>query len=285
MSWFFGYDLSLETVGLNCVSHMKRLSIKDLAKRSLKPFNLAMTTHSRLKDLYEGNEQNKGRAADIRFLMNSPEQHVATQLKYLAKSKAQLRQDLFVLSELGFKRNGFFVEFGATNGIELSNTHLLEVEFHWNGILAEPAKCWHSALRNNRRCHIDTNCVWNKSNAIMEFNETDIAELWTLNDYTSGDFHSGRREGKTYDVQTISLLDLLEKYDAPDRIEYLSIDTEGSEYEILKAFDFDRYQFGVITCEHNFTAEREKILGLLTSKGYARKLDDISCFDDWYVMR
>ena len=51
-------------------------------------------------------------------------------------SKSQLKQDIFVLLETGFKRNGFFVEFGATNGIDLSNTYLLEKRFGWNGILA-----------------------------------------------------------------------------------------------------------------------------------------------------
>ena len=52
-------------------------------------------------------------------------------------------QHLFDLSELEFKRNGFFVEFGAANGIDLSNTYLLETEFSWTGILAEPATYGH----------------------------------------------------------------------------------------------------------------------------------------------
>ena len=64
---------------------------------------------------------------------------------------------------------------------------------------------------------------------------------------------------------------LLTKYNAPKEIDYLSIDTEGSEFEILNNFDFDRHQIKVITCEHNFTPMRSKIFDLLIRNGYARK--------------
>ena len=60
-------------------------------------------------------------------------------LQCFGESKSQLWQDLFVLSELDFKRKVFFVEFGATNSIDLSNTYLLETDFEWVGILVEPA--------------------------------------------------------------------------------------------------------------------------------------------------
>jgi hypothetical protein len=79
-------------------------------------------------------------------------------------------------------------------------------------------------------------------------------------------------------------MDLLTKYDAPQVIDYLSIDTEGSELDILSNFDFDYYKFKVITVEHNFTEQREKINQLLTSKGYKQVLREISAFDDWYVL-
>jgi hypothetical protein len=87
----------------------------------------------------------------------------------------------------------------------------------------------------------------------------------------------------TYDVRTISLLDLLRKYHAPTHVDYLSIDTEGSEYEILNAFDFTEYSFGVITVEHNYTPQRELIFELLSRNGYKRIYTEISRFDDWYV--
>jgi len=212
--------------------------------------------------------------------MNQEELYALT-----AKSKSQLRQDVFVLAELGFKKDGYFVEFGATNGVDLSNTYLLEKEMGWTGILAEPARVWHDALKANRNCHISFDCVWSKSHDEVEFNEASSPELSTIDTFSGSDMHRQAREsGNKYKVYTCSLLDLLKKYDAPKEIDYLSIDTEGSEFDILSGFNFDAYKIKVITCEHNYTPMREKIYDLLTSKGYTKKLTNISRFDDWYVL-
>jgi len=199
-------------------------------------------------------------------------------------SKSQLKQDIFVLLETGFKRNGFFVEFGATNGIDLSNTYLLEKRFGWNGILAEPATCWHEELKKNRTASIEIDCVWVESGKSLNFNMVSDAELSTINKFNDRDHHANlRQQGTNYQVKTISLLDLLVKYNAPKNIDFLSIDTEGSEFDILSAFDFDQYIISIITCEHNFTHDRQKIYELLTSKGYQRKFHGVSRWDDWYV--
>jgi FkbM family methyltransferase len=201
------------------------------------------------------------------------------------KSKSQLRQDLFVLSHLKFKRGGFFVEFGATNGVDLSNTYILEKYFGWTGILAEPARCRHSDLFRNRKCSIETACVWHQSGQTLSFNQVEAPELSTLSEYNNSDIHGAARQfGTSYQIPTISLDDLLEKHRAPTVIDYLSIDTEGSEYEILKGFDFSRYKIRFISCEHNFTAKREAIYSLLRGNGYTRIHDDISLFDDWFVL-
>lgn len=210
-------------------------------------------------------------------------------LNNVRESKSQLGQDLFALSELGFKRNGFFIEFGATDGVGLSNTHILEKKFGWKGILAEPAKIWHTSLRKNRSAAIETDCVWRKSGDTLLFNEvtegTHTGELSTIDTFSGADNHRKIRElaSNKYEVNTISLSDMLKKHGAPKEIDYLSIDTEGSEYEILSAFDFKEYDIKVITCEHNYTDMREKILSLLSGHGYERKFDDLSLFDDWYV--
>jgi FkbM family methyltransferase len=197
--------------------------------------------------------------------------------------KSQLLQDIMVLKMLDFKKNGYFIEFGATNGFELSNTYLLEKQFGWNGILAEPGKVWQKDLRINRNCNIETDCVWIDSSSILTFNEVDFAEFSTILDFSDSDGNSNnRRNGTTYQVKTISLNDLLEKYNAPKEIDYLSIDTEGSEFDILNSFDFTKYKIKIITCEHNFSPQREKIYKLLLQNGFERKYSELSKWDDWY---
>lgn len=258
--------------------------LKPLLNQTLKPFGIGIINSQFLQQLLEKNLRGSRAVEDIEVLLGLPDEHSAQLLRLLSRSRAQLRQDLVVLSELEFKRNGYFIEFGAANGVELSNTYLLEKDFGWCGILAEPAKRWHKDLRNNRTCHIETDCVWRDSNSTVSFNEVESWELSTIDSFSSSDQHSqARKDGKTYEVRTISLEDLLEKYKAPKKIDYLSIDTEGSEYEILRHFNFDKYQFKVITCEHNFQPVRENIYALLTGKGYVRKFEGISQFDDWYL--
>ena len=81
-------------------------------------------------------------------------------------------------------------------------------------------------------------------------------------------------------LTTNSLEDFLEKHDAPRQIDYLSIDTEGSEYEILAAFPFEDWDIRLITVEHNFTPMREDIRTLLERHGYVRQEVE---WDDWYA--
>lgn len=251
--------------------------IKRLIKSLLKKLNLSIIKSSTLSK-YEDN------SGDMDALLNIPYETLVQLLPLIPLSQSQIKQDLFVLTELGFKKGGYFVEFGATNGKLLSNTHLLEKEFSWNGILAEPARCWHDELSKNRSCNIEKNCVWTHSGLVLNFNEVSAPELSTIQQFNNSDGHSlSREKGLSYDVQTISLLDLLKKHNAPRQIDYLSIDTEGSEFDILNQFDFDAYDIKIITCEHNYTPMRGKIEALLSKKGYSRKYMGISKWDDWYV--
>jgi hypothetical protein len=78
---------------------------------------------------------------------------------------------------------------------------------------------------------------------------------------------------------------LLKHHNAPKHIEFLSVDTEGSEFEILNAFDFSQYSFGAICVEHNYLANRSKVKDLLVSNGYRQVYPELSDFDDWFVLK
>ena len=203
-------------------------------------------------------------------------------LEIIPHSKSQFYQDVFVLHMLNFKQKGYFVEFGANDGISLSNTYLLEKEFCWNGILAEPSRGSHNALIQNRDVNIDFDCVWHSSNEMVEFWELKIDSLSGI---STGLKNMGKRlkKRKEYTVKTVSLNDLLERYKAPHEIDYLSIDTEGTELEILGNFDFGKYSFSLITIEHNYSSDREGQFELLSANGYKRILENISLIDDWYI--
>ena len=111
--------------------------------------------------------------------------------------------------------------------------------------------------------------------------ETEIS----FNFEISEDSHEDLRKNNNtfYELKTISMNDLFTKFKISQNVDYLSIDTEGAEYEILNSFSFDKYNISSITVEHNITANRERIHSLLTSYGYKRVLKNFSKFDDWYI--
>ena len=184
-------------------------------------------------------------------------------IKNSLKSDSELFQEIFVLNKTNFKTKGFFVEFGACDGISFSNTYLLEKKFEWQGILAEPCKYFHINLKNNRNCNLSFDCVDKESGSKIKFFENENKSLSRSID---------KNQKESYEVTSISLNDLLEEFNAPINFDYLSIDTEGNEYQILETFDFTKYKPKIITCEHNYRTEREKISNLLIKNGYKKRM-------------
>lgn len=201
------------------------------------------------------------------------------------ESRSQLLQDLWICYELSEKRGGFFIEFGATNGVVNSNTWLLEKKFGWDGILIEPNPLWHPMLEANRDVTIDRRCVSSKTGETVSFLTTDASdpELSSIAEFAGGDhFAEVRAKGTEIRVETVSLNDLLLQHNAPVEIDYLSIDTEGSEYDILSNFDFSRHVIDLISVEQNKNTET-KIEVLLAKHGYERVFKEFSQWDGWYA--
>ena len=208
------------------------------------------------------------------------------------KSKSQVSQDLFVFYFAKNQKNGFFIEIGACDGVKFSNTYMLE-KVGWNGIICEPSKYWHMRIKK-RNCMINKKAVFSESGTKIKFDEFPTSpELSGFNKYLDNDDNKEiRSKGykseafQTYHVETITLNDLIAENTDKKSIDYISIDTEGSEYEIIKNFDFNKYTVEIFTIEHNYIKEkRDKIYDLLTKNNYVRVFDNLSHWDDWYIKK
>ena len=232
------------------------------------------------------------------------------------KNHSQANQDLFVLNFTNYVgKKGFFVEIGAGDGVSISNTYLLE-KIGWTGILVDPVD-YNNENMKLRKCIKDNRCVYSKTGLKIPFAEVPFLQRTpgnyiqsqsfsailkdanhpfinltnnTFNNSTSNIFN---KEAETIplkvrDVETVSLNDLLEQYNAPNKIDYISIDTEGSEFEIISNFDFNKYDVEIFTIEHNGANFRKDMIALLNHRGYFRmpNVDQggfVPLYDDWFI--
>lgn len=197
------------------------------------------------------------------------------------ESQSEQFQDIWVLSKQNPGYKGYFVEFGAANGMTISNTYILENKYGWTGIVAEPCKAFHEELIQNRSCKIDFRAVWKQSGEKLEFNE--------MSDGFLSGIATEKNELRTpshnkYYVETVTLTDLLLQHGAPHEIDFLSIDTEGGEIDIL--YDFLRlaiFQVRMICVEHNWKDLDGSMLSMLNSFNYKQEFPHLSRKDYWMV--
>ena len=199
-------------------------------------------------------------------------------------------QEFFVLDTVHYKKNGYFIDIGAADGITASNTFILEKWYNWFGICVDPNPVFLQSLFNCRNSAVSTLCVHAESGKVLPFkffNDDKGFFGWNfrsgLKEHVSSINDDIDKSFSTINVFSISLNDLLKLYNAPKNIDYLSLDVEGSEYAILSTFDFDEYDIKCITVEHCFTEQRDKIYQLLSKNGYSRVYEERSGQEDWYV--
>ena len=200
-------------------------------------------------------------------------------IKTLKNTYSQFGQDLDVVEYFKHKKKGYFIDVGATNGITGSNTYLLEKKYNWNGICIEPQDNTYHELIRNRDCHTDNSLLFSKKGKTFDF--SNAGDLGGITDYI--DKHLGAKKSKQTKKTTNTLNNILIKYNAPKYIDYMSLDTEGSELEILKGINFDKYHFGIMNIEHNFMEPRRSdIRKFLENKGY--KYYKEKNVDDYYIL-
>jgi len=198
-------------------------------------------------------------------------------IKNFKDSNSQIFQDLFALYFSKKKTKGFFIEIGVGNGITLSNTYFLEKNKKWKGILCEADSRMLKIIKQNRKAKLIAYPISDKCEKKFKFFE---------NIQIAYESSSKKIPGSKLNItKSICLNHLLKKNKVPKFIDYVSIDTEGTEYNIIKNFDFSKWKIKTITIEHNFNKKfRDKIFNLLTRNNYYRVCKNISYMDDWYVL-
>tara|TARA_B110000483_G_scaffold243416_1_gene333109 strand:- start:1950 stop:2675 length:726 start_codon:yes stop_codon:yes gene_type:complete len=174
---------------------------------------------------------------------------------------SQYGQDKYI-NETFFKgkENGVFVDIGANDGVSLSNTVFFEKVLKWNGLAIEPLPSAFEKLQANRECTAVNACV-NDVDGEVSFMAVDgYAEMLSgiIDRYDDRHIARIKRENEKHGgsatqitVPGYRLSTLLR--DTPFKvIDYMNIDTEGSEFDILQSIDFETIRIDIITVENNY---------------------------------
>jgi len=182
------------------------------------------------------------------FLLADPSHYSQPYAPYYS----QCGQDKY-LNETIFKgkKNGVFVEIGAHDGISYSNSYYFEKYLNWTGICIEPHPQRFQELKENRTCHCYQGCVSDTkgiaqflmvmgypemlSGLIDKYDKRHLARI-------SKEIKQRGGSKQLIEVKCIQFNELMKKYNT-NSVDFVSIDTEGGEEEILKSIDFeDLYQ-------------------------------------------
>jgi FkbM family methyltransferase len=191
------------------------------------------------------------------------------------KYYSQYKQDEY-LNENFFKnkKNGVFVEIGAHDGVSGSNSLFFEETLHWDGICIEAIPSVFEKLINNRRCKCVCKAAWKENtNKIFRIIDGYSEMLSGLIDCyedehvqrINNEIFQMHQNFKDVEVECCDINDLLESHKLFN-IDYLSIDVEGSEFEILNHLDFNKFNIEFLTVENNYKSE--KIRDLMRSENY-----------------
>jgi len=186
------------------------------------------------------------------------------------KFTAMAAQDIMAFLFFHDKAHGFYVEIGAHNGYSGSTTYWAE-QLGWNGICVEPQKELFSQLRRRRSCALYNYAVSDETRKDVEFYTFSEAEGWSgIADTMTAKHVSAANEyrfgySSISKVDTITFNDMMKDFPDINHIDFISIDTEGHEMNVLRSIDFEKYTFGLMTVE---TKEDGDVVEYINSKGY-----------------
>lgn len=170
--------------------------------------------------------------------------------------------DLFndkFFNEIIFKNkvNGYFVEIGALDGVMHSQSYFFEKHKNWDGIIVEPNENYKDILKDNRICNISYDAISNKNGKEVFCIKKEQAYSSIKSFVRDGEYSDTLRE---IEVNTITMVDLLKKFKSPKNIDFVTIDVEGIELEILKNFlnTNQKYSISIFAIETHLVDDLKK---------------------------
>ena len=165
-----------------------------------------------------------------------------------------------IIKEVFFKnkKNGFFIEIGAYDGIQGSNCYHFEKLLNWNGIALEPSIIQFEKLKKNRKCKLLNSAI---SHEIKEVEFIEVIEgLTQMSGINDNSFkrniniisNNEKSKIRSIKLKTITFEQVVTKN---IDIDYLSIDIEGGEMDLLKSIDFNNNEIKVVSVENNSPTE------------------------------
>jgi Methyltransferase FkbM domain len=161
-------------------------------------------------------------------------------------SYSQSHQDEIILDLLG--PVGFFIDLAANDALEFSNTLALERHAGWHGLCIEPNPVYWYGLAH-RKCTVVGALMGGKD--VQQVNAKFRGVYGGIVGKIDRKLANRKKEPKapTERRYTVPLTQVLEKYQVPKVIDYMSLDIEGAEFLVMQHFPFDTYQIKVLTVE------------------------------------
>ena len=156
--------------------------------------------------------------------------------------------------------NGFFIECGANDGVDQSNTWYFEKNLNWSGILVEPLKKQFWELKKNRS---KKNKFFNLALCSSENENTLLIEDDDLKSKSCIE-NNKKINSNIKSVNSITLTRILDEISAPNLIDFFSLDVEGFEDQVIKGINFNKYNFKYFLIE----TENDEVINFLTNKNY-----------------
>ena len=177
-------------------------------------------------------------------------------------------EDTAVLDYFKDKKNGFYVDVGCHHPTYINNTYLLHKQ-NWSGINIDVSQFSIDLFNYMRPQDLNYNCaISNKNKIVKLFYQKEFSQLSTIKSIQAKTVFQGNIKEK--DIQAFSLDEILnrDKY-KNTKIDFLNIDVEGADLEVLEGLSFDKFKPELICLEiHDKEIKKSKIYNFLANKNY-----------------